>query len=227
MTYASKILDNLLAPETKQRMLEALKAGGKAEEEDTANAVQLVYNVFGGEREAAAEIVKEGLQYYLLLTKVVDNSKPFEINEKPKKKRGKLTTEEIYTNFLLTFPETKNYLALMLKLKAKNFVSESLKKRKVEDFTTLLLNEVSSKLEISQEEAVQFVEASNKGFNIEAKKEVATAEDIDHCFEAELLKIKLLSDFAELKLREIILTRYEARAKLAEEALVSLMEGTI
>jgi hypothetical protein len=114
----------------------------------------------------------------------------------------------------------------MLKLKANNFVAESLKKGNTEDITALLLNEVSSKLEISQAAAIQFVEASNKGFNLDAKREIATAEDINHCFEAKLLEIKLLIDFTELKLKEIIHTRYEARAKLAEEALASLMEST-
>ena len=226
MNYAPKILDNLLDPEIKKRILEALKTKGKAAEEDISNTVQLVYAAFGGERAAAVELVSEGLQYYLLFTKVTDNTKPFEINEKPKKKREKLTPEEIYTNFLLTFPETKNYLELMLKLKANNFVSESLKKGNIEDITALLLSEVSSKLGISHEGAGQFVEASSKGFNLDAKREVVTAEDINHCFEADLLKIKLLSDFTELKLREIIYTRYEARAKLAEEALTSLLEGT-
>jgi len=227
MTYAPKILDNLLDPETKKQILEALKANGKAAEADTANAVQLVHNAFGGERAAATEIVKEGLQYYLLLTKVTDNTKPFEIKEGTKKKKLKLTIEEIYKNFVLEFPETKNYLDLILKLKAKNFVGESLKKRNTEDITTLLLNEVSSKLKILHEEAVQFVEASSKGFNLDAKKEVVTAEDINHCFEAELLKIKLLSDFTSLKLLEIIRSLYEDKVKLAEEALASLIEGTI
>lgn len=227
MTYAPKILDNLLDPAIKQRILEALKANGKAAEEDINNTVQLVYKAFGGERAAAVEIVNEGFQYYLLLTKVNDNTKPFEINEKPKKKKLKLTTEEIYKNFILGFPETKNYLDLLLKLKAENFVGESFKKGNTEDITVLLLNEVSSKIEISHAETVQFVEASNKGFNIDIKREVATPEDINHCFEAGLLKIKLLADFTKLKLMEIIHSLYEAKAKLAEEDLNSLLEITI
>jgi hypothetical protein len=227
MTYAPEILDNLLAPATKQRILEALKTSGKAGEEDTANAVQLVHKAFGGERTAAVEIVTVGLQYYLLLTKVTDNSKPFEINEKPKKKKQKLTTEEIYNNFVLEFPETKNYLDLILKLKNNSIVKESLKGRNIKDILVLLTEEAFASTGVTREEVVQFVEASREGFNPDPIREIVTAEDINYCFEAELFKIKLLADFTKLELMESIHTYYEAKAKEAEEQLVVLIKNTV
>lgn len=227
MTYAPMILDNLLDSETKQRMLEALKSNGKVDEEDINATVQLVYEAFGGEREAAVVIVNEGLQYYLLLTKVIDNSKPFEINEKPKKKKQKLTLEEIYNNFILEFPETKNYLDLMLKLKNNSVIKESLKGGNIKDILVLLTEEAFASTGVTREEALQFVEDSNKGFNSDPTRKVVTAEDINYCFETELFKIKLLADFTKLEFREIVHTYYEAKAKEAEAQLISLVKNTL
>lgn len=226
MTYASKILDSLLNPETKQRILEALKSSGKVEGADMAGTVQLVQKAFGGGSAAVVEMVTEGFQYYLLLTKVVDNSKPFDINEKPKKKR-KLTTEEIYSNFILEFPATKNYLDLILKLGAENLVGESLSRGDIEDSLLLLTEEAFADINLTQKEAVQFVAASREGFNPDLIRKVIIAEDIDYCFEGVLFKIKLLADFTKLKLIEILHMDYAAKAKEAEAQLLALVKNIV